>query len=257
MLEQTSFPCCATTYNKLLDYDGVETNMRLVMLSAMKISVGSLVLAFMLFPKVALAGQASSEIQPTGTIPSGYATYSLFLICNPEWLASSKSRDLLDLYEQFKAFGRTIGSSNDAVWFWLKYISPQDSNLAKNIDVERSVRFCQQWKLKPSAGPHLVVTYTYPDESNLSSGLPADSAVYELGDMKSEEIVKLLSELTDHLISMRTVGYSAAPPVTPSVFWQHLLESTRRTINNFGCAWSFKIDAGPVSADLHSCQQQK
>ena len=166
------------------------------------------------------------------------------------------------LYQLFEGFGRTIGTNNEAVWFWQKVTSPDDPNLAKNVDVERSVRFCQAWKLKPSAGPHLVVTCTYPDESHPSSGLPKDTAVYELGNMKSEEIGKLLSTLTDGLLVKGPIGaYTPPPPLHPTsesnVFWQKLLESTRHAVNEFGCAWSFKIDAGAVSADLHSCQKQE
>jgi hypothetical protein len=37
--------------------------------------------------------------------------------------------------------------------------------------------------------------------------------------------------------------------------WVQLLESTQHLINSFGCAWNFKIDAGPVKADLRSCQR--
>jgi hypothetical protein len=76
----------------------------------MKIPVAFVVVTLLLFPHNSPA-QASSEIQPTGKITTGYATYSLFLICNQEWLASSRAPDLLGLYEQFKAFGRTIGTS--------------------------------------------------------------------------------------------------------------------------------------------------
>lgn len=195
-------------------------------------------------------GQMSTEVPRTQKIPGGFKTYSLFLVCNPEWLTAEKSKDLYALYSQFKNFGRTIGPDNDAVWFWLRD-AHADSDLAKNVDVERSVRFCQAWKLKPSAGPHLVVTCTYPDESSLSSGTPKDTGVYELGNMKSNEIGHLLASLTDALLEMRGRSYSLS---TPNYFWEGLLESTQRLINSFGCAWSFKVDAGPVNASLQACQ---
>jgi hypothetical protein len=47
----------------------------------------------------------------------------------------------------------------------------------------------------------LVVTTAYPDETNLSSGLPKGSAVYSLGNMSSKDISGLLANLTDELVA--------------------------------------------------------
>lgn len=192
-------------------------------------------------------------------IPKGYKTYSLFLICNPQWLDPSKNTGLYQLYEQFQNFGRAIGNDHVAVWFWKSSsYEHRDTALAQIVDVERSVRFCQAWKLTPSEGPHLVITSTYPDEANLSSGLPPDTAVYKLGDMSPTDISKLLATLTDQLIASGKVAAPAAtatqPPPPPPSFWVRLLTATQQTINSFGCAWSFKINAGPVTADLKSCK---
>lgn len=192
-------------------------------------------------------------------IPKGYKTYSLFLICNPQWLDPSKNTGLYQLYEQFQNFGRAIGNDHVAVWFWKSSsYEHRDTALAQIVDVERSVRFCQAWKLTPSEGPHLVITSTYPDEANLSSGLPPDTAVYKLGDMSPTDISKLLATLTDQLIASGKVAAPAAtatqPPPPPPSLWVRLLTATQQTINSFGCAWSFKINAGPVTADLKSCK---
>jgi hypothetical protein len=132
----------------------------------------------------------------------------------------------------------------------------RDQALAQIVDVERSVRFCQAWKLTPSEGPHLVITSTYPDESHLSTGLPKDSAVYKLGDMAPPDISALLSKLTDELIASGKVANpaGASTPAPPAKLWVQLLTATQQMINTFGCAWSFKINAGPVSADLKSCK---
>ncbi len=207
------------------------------------------------------SAQTVATVYRTEKIPQHFKTYSLFLMCNPKWLTPKKGNDsdttdLFDLYTQFKAFGRTIGDDNVAVWFWKSTSSShEDSMLAGNVDVERSVRFCKAWKLKPSAGPHVVVTSTYPDESNLSSGIPENSAVFALGNMNSKKISDLLARLTDQLIASGKVDKPAtdSPAQPPPGLWVRLLAATQQAINNFGCAWSFKIDAGPVSADLHSC----
>jgi hypothetical protein len=199
--------------------------------------------------------QAPVEVPRTEKIPKGFKTYSLFLVCNPEWLDAEKAEGLYKLYLQFQNFGRAIGEDHLAVWFW-KALSPVgDRDLAKNVDVERSIRFCQAWKLKPSAGPHLVVSSTYPDESELSAGLPKNSAVFELGKMAPKDISSLLAGITDELVERGRLDHPATPSEAPAGLWVRLLEAAQRTINTFGCAWSFKVEAGAVSADLHSCQR--
>jgi len=191
-------------------------------------------------------------------IPKDFKTYSLFLICNPQWLDPAKNSGLLQLYRQFQSFGRAIGDDQAAVWFWnSNSYEHNDAKLAQIVDVERSVRFCQAWKLKPSEGPHLVITSTYPNETKLSSGLPENSAVYRLGDMSPPDISSLLAKLTDQLIAngkVNTTPTDDATPAPPVSLWVRLLTATQQTINSFGCAWSFKINAGPVSADLKSCK---
>jgi hypothetical protein len=191
------------------------------------------------------------------SIPKHFKTYSLFLVCNPRWLDPAKNPGLLHLYRQFETFGRAIGDDHAAVWFWKSTsYEHSDAALAQIVDVERSVRFCQAWKLTPSEGPHLVITSTYPDESHLSTGLPRDSAVYKLGDMAPPDISALLAKLTDELIaSGRVENAGGAPaPTPPAKLWVQLLAATQQTLNSFGCAWSFKINAGPVTADLKSCK---
>lgn len=208
------------------------------------------------FTQVARSWQTVVEVvSETGKIPKNFKTYSLFLVCNPQWLAPEKSEGLYGLYQQFENFGRTIGDDNAAVWFWKSKRLARDPALAENVDVERSVRFCLAWKLKPSEGPHLVVTTVYPDESSLSSGLPKGSAVYGLGNMSPKEISGLLAKLTDELVEKGRVD---SPPAAASqqALWVRLLNATQQTINSFGCAWTFKIEAGPVNADLHACKSE-
>ena len=212
---------------------------------------------------VAVAGLACSgsrlpqdiaEVPRKKEIPEGYKTYSLFLICNPQWLDQDRSGDLHNLYIQFQNFGRAIGDDHLAVWFWRSEGRTRNSELARDVDVERSVRFCQTWRLKPSAGPHVVVTSTYPQEHDQFSGLPKNSAVYTLGNMVPKDISALLAKLTDDLIQNGHVNSREAAQPAPPGLWVRLLEATQQTINSFGCAWTFKIEAGPVNADLKSCK---
>jgi hypothetical protein len=198
--------------------------------------------------------QERAELPREQSIPKGYKTYSLFLVCNPQWLDQDRSADLHNLYLRFQNFGRAIGDDHLAVWFWKSEGRTSNGELAQDVDVERSVRFCQAWKLKPSEGPHVVVTSTYPKESDRSSGSPKDIAVYALGSMVPKDISALLAKLTDDLVANgRVSGGEAAQPAPPGL-WVRLLEATQQTINSFGCAWTFKIEAGPVNANLKSCK---
>jgi len=198
--------------------------------------------------------QESAEVSRNGKVPEGYQTYSLFLVCNPQWLDQDKRGDLHNLYIQFRNFGRAIGDDHLAVWFWKTQGRTRDDDgnlgqLAQDVDVELSVRFCKSWKLKSSASPHVVVTSTYPSPSYFSWGLPKNSAVFELGNMAPKDISALLTKLTDDLVQTGHVTQPAAAGL-----WVRLLEATQKTINSFGCAWTFKIEAGPVNANLKSCK---
>jgi hypothetical protein len=210
-----------------------------------------------------------------GKIPKGYSTYSLFLICSPEWLGSDRKGDLRDLYGSFYIFGRSIGDNNLAVWFWKGHpkaltgqsrtkSSHRTSEVAldfqnQDVDVERSIRFCKSWNLLPSAGPYLVVTSKYPAEPPSSAGLSKETAVFKLGGMDKKQISSLLGGLIDQLlmdgathaeatVTQQQVIKKATKPV-----WIRLLAATQTVLGEFGCAWSFKVDAGPVKSELKSC----
>jgi hypothetical protein len=212
------------------------------------------------------AAEAQTSLNIVGraeSIPIGFKTYSLFLICNPAWLDPSKSGALTDLYSKYQAFGRSIGDDQAAVWFWRTTVrkgwektqSPVDV-----IDVERSAKFCQAWQLKPSDGPYLVVTTSRPDEQHLAQGTPSDSAVYKLGAMAPSDIAGLLEKLTDALLLtgkpvMATDETSSNHTPASTALWIRMLSATQELINKFGCAWSLKIDAGALSANLASCKE--
>jgi len=186
-----------------------------------------------------------------------YKTWSLFLVCNPEWLSSERDRDLYGLYKQFQSFGRAIGKDHLAVWFWKSKPRRLDRDLADNIDVERSVDFCEAFNLAPSEGPHLLVVSTYPDATNASG----DYAHYALGAMEPKEISKLLAKLTDQLLLTGKVakqplsqGTAAIQPPLQDPLWVRVLEATRQGMVNSGCAWTFELNVGGVKTGLRPCQ---
>jgi hypothetical protein len=217
------------------------------------------------------AQSAVNVIGRREAIPAGYKTYSLFLICNPDWLDPAKSSGLSDLYLKFVAFGRSIGDDQAAVWFWKTTVGPNWESMmppSAAIDVERSIRFCKAWKLKPSDGPYLVVTTTRPDEDHLASGVPDGTAIFALGGLGSPQISSLLGKLTDSLLLTgkieNPVAAGAADPSAASqppessaasgAIWIRMLGAAQELIAQFGCAVSLKVDAGPLQADLKPCK---
>jgi hypothetical protein len=221
-----------------------------------------LVFAFALHVPIVAQPDDAFSLHSDIRIPAHFKTYSLFLVCNPKWLAPSSSRDLSSLYDQFQGFGRAIGKDNAAVWFLSRLQEPPHFGLLP-VDDFRSVLFCQAWKLKPSEGPHIVIIDHYPDEDHLSSELTKNYAIYRLANMNPGEISSLLGRLTDQLVLAGKVDrpdLSAPAPIAPNQpvqaakLWVRLLNVTQQTLNSFGCAWSFKISAGPVDANLKACK---
>ena len=204
-----------------------------------------------------------------------YKTWSLFLVCNREWLSPEKSEDLFDLYEQFQSFGKAIGQDHLAVWFWKskKHTHQGDRGIADNIDVVRSVNFCKSFHLKPSEGPHILIVSTYPDPTKGAANATGHKAVYALGSMEPKEITKLLDKLTDQLVMQGNVpaqplqdksamqpppqDRAARQPSSQDRLWIRLLEATRRALNGLDCALgavTVEFSAGDAKPVIKPCQ---
>jgi hypothetical protein len=221
-----------------------------------------------LVASLALATGAAAQdrveiVSPTAKIPRGsYKTWSLFLMCNPDWVSSDRSRDVQNLFWRFQLFGDAIGKENLAVWFWKRQTPVTDPRLADNIDVARSAEYCRVLNKKPSEGPYLVVTTAYPDVASF----PRDRAVFELNGLEPAALARLLNSLTDQLLLERKVDMSriaientqpprpaGEPPPADLGFWVQFLEAGRRTIIGLGCAVKLSIAAGPLNAELRGC----
>jgi hypothetical protein len=217
------------------------------------------VLSLAFFMAQPAVGQALEMLTPTEEISrEGYDTWSLFLICNPDWLLPERSPELFHLYWEFQVFGRTIGDDNLAVWFWKEPLLSSDPRLVENVDVERSIRFCRELNLRPSLGPHVVLMHEYPDES----ALPAERMVFELGGLEAAEISKLLRRLTDELLlegrarPQTETGAVAVEPRQPVSRWIRFLEVAQRAIVGFGCRVNVQVQTGLLSAQLRECASQ-
>ncbi|HKW00277.1 MAG TPA: hypothetical protein VJN96_10660, partial [Vicinamibacterales bacterium] len=152
---------------------------------------------------------AAAVVSTTGVIPrAGFKSWSLFLVCNPDWASPEKSGDLADLYYRFARFGDAIGDDNLAVWFWKREVPVSDPKLSENVDVARSAQFCRAIERPPSQGPYLVVTNAYPDVK----AFPKERAIFELGGLPPAELSKLLNKLTDQLLLQRRIDPSVVAP---------------------------------------------
>ena len=185
-----------------------------------------------------------------------YRSWTLFLVCE-NWATPAMSGDLAALYRMFRPFGDKIGDDNLAVWFWQRPTPVDNPRLSENIDVARSVRYCQALKLPPSDGPFLVVTTAYPD----LNAFPAERAVFTLGGLQPSAVIDLLRRLGDQLLleakmdAIRAASLPAAPgqpPAAPSL-WIRLLEGARQTIIGLGCQVKMQITTGVLTAELRGC----
>jgi hypothetical protein len=218
-----------------------------------------LVATAVLLGSAASAGaQATAElVSPTQEIPrDSFKTWSLFLICNPDWATTDKSAELATLYRRFRPFGDAIGRDNLAVWFWKRRGPVDDPKLAENVDVARSAQFCAALGKPPSQGPYLVVTAAYPDVA----AFPKERAIFELGGLSPADLTKLLNSLTDQLLlqgrvdaAMASASVGAPVPPQPPSLWIRLLEGARQSIIGFGCAVKLQIDTGLLNAELRGC----
>jgi len=224
--------------------------------------LGALV-GLLLSPVFARGPAAQDRVElvgPTETIPrESYKTWSLFLVCNPEWISADRSRDVENLYWQFKVFGDAIGKENLAVWFWREKASTRDPRLAEKIDVARSAEYCRVLERKPSEGPFLVVTTAYPD----LGAFPRDRAIFEFGGADPTSLAKTLNWLTDRLLLEKKIdlarlaiekpsGQPASLPSEQNVLIQ-ILEAGRRAIIGLGCSVKLSISAGFFNAETRGC----
>jgi hypothetical protein len=216
--------------------------MRKVMLNATFVVF---ILVFLGIASHAHAQIGEEVIGPTGAISHGrFKSWSLFLVCNPEWLSPERSSDLYVLYSQFRNFGRAIGDDHDAVWFWKSATSSSDPSLAEKVDVERSAKFCEAFGIKPSSSPSVLVTSDYPD-----FGKPTRNfTVIELGKMPSNQISAVLAKISDQLLLQGRI----APPTgadrirdvlgrVAQAVAQALLDSACNFHVKFGLSTTFEV----------------
>ncbi len=148
---------------------------------------------------------ASAELsfEDGGSIPEGYATYTLFLIPDEAWASQARREELKNLYERFHEFGRATGPRNLAVWFWQGSLQP---------DIPRSRKYCDQLGLAHH-GPYIVTSAKFPDLLKAAD----NPGVFDLNGASSETISRILTHLA------RDIGAG-------QFVWSEDLDTARRSI---------------------------
>lgn len=208
------------------------------------ISVG--ILLALLFRTGVATGQAVFESTVAGQpIPKNYQSWSLFLICNPQWLLAENEAKLSDLHQRFRSFGQAIGARHLAAWFW-KRPPGAGRPIAENIDVDRSAAFCTKLKLLPSKSPYVVVTTTYPDleEEDLKH-----QVLIELNKLPPADIGNLMNKLADQLIvqGLRQADFDSEQYWGA---WRRSVESMGNFLASMINKVRVTINAGPVKLEL-------
>ena len=185
--------------------------------------------------------QALFEVTPTVEIPHAYSSWSLFLVCNPAWINENGDKGVAELFNQYRAFGRAIGPKNLAIWFWKK---PATKATADNTDVERSSSYCEDYKLLPSEGPHVLVTTRYPNDPD-----PGERFIVRLNGLNAHDSALALTKLADQLVvtGLDQTGLDA------SVGWRKVYTAIGSAISATGCYFnkvSFSLRTGVINAEI-------
>lgn len=126
---------------------------------------------------------------------SDYNTYSLFLVCDKEWLKNANKEKLQHLYEEFLAFGDAIGERHLAIWLVDK--GNDNGEGGSIVDINKHVAYCTANRLRPSKSPYILVSTKKP---NKATRKVKSQLSVQLGGHSPQEISDLLSELNDQLI---------------------------------------------------------
>jgi hypothetical protein len=206
-----------------------------------------MVFALLLLPPGLVCAQAVWESIGAGqAIPKGYQSWSLFLICNPQWYLAESEQKLARLHERFMSFGRAIGSKHLAVWFWRSSPRAGGKFGPDNIDADRNAAFCQKFNLLPSGSPYVVVTTTYPDLK--AEGLRREVLI-ELNNLPPDDIGNLLAKLADQLFAQKLTQAEFDSEQYWSA-WRRSLESIRSVVAGFVQKVKLTIDTKVVKLEI-------
>jgi hypothetical protein len=129
--------------------------------------------------------QKAGKNKPATPIPTGYKTYSLFLLPSADW--EGKTDELRTLRAAFNAFGHAIGDQHAAVWF----TNEDDTKL----DIIGSKAYCDKLNLNYNNGPYIVATNKYPPSLRANDAV----VVIKLGGIDMSRATTVLNILEQDL----------------------------------------------------------
>jgi len=109
-----------------------------------------------------LAGVGVDLADPSKSIPTGYASYTLFIATNTQGVAAESATNQKILEERFSDFGDSIGSNNLAVWVGDSSTGKLSISLGKYYLDDFS-----KWttrSLEYSDGPYIILSDRHPDQ---------------------------------------------------------------------------------------------
>lgn len=201
--------------------------------------------------------QAAVRIYGSGPIPqvtdggmlppnTPFTSWSLFLPCNPTWLATERAEDLARLNRAYFHFAIVSGPRHAAVWFLRPRAagSPADQpTSALDLDVERSAAYCDRFRLPPSGGPYVAVTTVHPDrwQPEVPGQAPADPlVVLAFEGVGSRQAAELLTELNDQL-QRNELSKQALDQKRFLLSWESALAAMCRYFSDLKVSVSIKV----------------
>jgi hypothetical protein len=147
--------------------------------------------AVRLYGREAIPFEDDGRFQEAGAV---FTSWSLFLPCNPLWLAAERKEELARLQSAYRNFAIVSGVRHAAVWF--------TRPASEELDVERAARYCEKFGLLPSGGPYVAVTTVHPDRwQKASAEGQADDPllVLSFAGVRAADSAVLLTQLNDQL----------------------------------------------------------
>jgi hypothetical protein len=208
----------------------------------------TLFLAMFLAKASSSFGQTAAEVVVADgqSISHNYKSWSLFLVCNPEWLVSSDAAqgNMRDLYRAFGVFGRIIGSDHLAVWF-RKAGTTQNPSAPEAYDATEAADYCAVYHLTANDSPYLVVTTAYPTKNGSSGNYLAVS----LKGLDNTNRLKLLGTYSDR-IRMSDFRASQFDSDRYWLGWTQVLEEGAAGLGQLVKAMKFTVDAKAVKIEF-------
>lgn len=195
---------------------------------------------------VAKAEAAAQIVVSDGqSISRSYRSWSLFLVCNTEWLASDDAarNNMRDLYQAFGAFGKIIGDDNLAVWF--RKSAAAAPSAAEAYDAAEAANYCIHYGLSANDSPHIVVTTTYPTKDGSRGNYYAIS----LNGLDNQNRLKLLNTIRDRIVmsDFRAVEFDSDRYWSG---WAQILQDTAHILGRVIPALKFTVDARALKLEF-------